>query len=126
MDSWHREKGLSGIMVYFENCLVDSYSRGSGAGLPFAVPPEEKGYLAIVTFRGPADKQMFHPNPTKVGPRKRDTLLLLLQGLLPSTLNPEFDTNASCLNSWPTAFKYDRGTCVEQNIPGRCLPYGHM
>lgn len=115
IDSWHRDQGLSGIMVYFENCLVDSYSRGSGAGLPLAVPPEEEGYLAIVTFRGPADKQMFHPNPTKVCPRQRDTLLLLLllQRLLPCTFNPVFDRNASCLNRWRTAFKWGRRTCVE-------------
>lgn len=72
LDRWHHEKGLSGIMVYFENCLVDSYSRGNGSGLARVVPREEAGYLAIVSFRGPADKRIFHPNPTKVCNREFD------------------------------------------------------
>lgn len=63
-DRWHRENELSGVMTYFENCLVDSYARGQG--LPDVVPQKELGYLAIVSFSGPSDKRLFHPNPTKV------------------------------------------------------------
>lgn len=63
-DRWHRENDLSGIMVYFENCLVDSYA--CGQGLPDVVQKKELGYLAIVSFSGPSDKRLFHPNPTKV------------------------------------------------------------
>lgn len=63
-DRWHRHKNLSGIMVYFENCLVSSYARGEA--LPQAAPANEAGCLAIVSFSGIADKRMFHPNPTKV------------------------------------------------------------
>jgi len=63
-DRWHHQKGLSGIMVYFENCLVDSYARGQG--LPSVVQKNERGYLAIVKFSGSSDKKLFHPNPTKV------------------------------------------------------------
>lgn len=74
-DSWHRENGLSGIMVYFENCLVDSYARGQG--LPDVVPKKELGYLAIVSFSGPSDKRLFHPNPTKVLPIGQYVLFLI-------------------------------------------------
>lgn len=63
-DRWHRDNELSGVMVYFENCLVDSYARGQG--LPDVVQKTELGYLAIVSFSGPSDKRLFHPNPTKV------------------------------------------------------------
>lgn len=63
-ERWHRNKKLSGVMVYFENCLVSSYARGNG--LPNTVPAEEAGCLAIVAFSGAVDKRMFHPNPTKV------------------------------------------------------------
>lgn len=63
-DGWHRHNNLSGIMVYFENCLVSSYARGED--LPSTVPAEESGCLAIVSFSGLADKRLFHPNPTKV------------------------------------------------------------
>lgn len=54
-------------MVYFENALVHSYARGKG--LSPCVGEREAGYLAIVSFSGPPDKKVFHPNPTKVRPR---------------------------------------------------------
>eukprot|EP00752_Nemacystus_decipiens_P012556 g11120.t1 len=77
-DRWHRENELSGIMVYFENCLVDSYARGQG--LPDVVPKKEQGYLAIVSFSGPSDKRLFHPNPTKVGfPTDNDRYIHVLE-----------------------------------------------
>lgn len=60
----HRNKKLSGIMVYSNNCLVSSYARGGD--LPGTVPAEEAGCLAIVSFSGPVDNRLFHPNPTKV------------------------------------------------------------
>lgn len=51
-------------MVYAENCLIDSYARGTYSPL---VRLEERGILAIVSFNGPADKRVFNPQSTKVG-----------------------------------------------------------